>query len=79
MWRNWRLEKVVEVLEFETEKHELQGEITVTTTLADKPGGTEICVNHQGLPSAISEHDNAVGTRMALDNLAGPLEPQERT
>ena len=63
-------EKIVEVLEFETEKPELQGEITVTTTLADKPGGTEISVTYQGLPSAISEQDNATGTRMALDNLA---------
>ncbi len=67
-------EKIVEVIEFETDKPELQGEITVTTTLADKPGGTEISVTYQGLPSAISEHDNATGTRMALDNLADLVE-----
>ena len=33
-------ERVVEAIEFETDNPALQGELTVTTTLADADGGT---------------------------------------
>jgi uncharacterized protein YndB with AHSA1/START domain len=43
-------ERVVEVLGFETEDPALRGEMTVTTTLADTDGGTEVTAVHEGLP-----------------------------
>jgi uncharacterized protein YndB with AHSA1/START domain len=67
-------EQVVEVFEFETTDPELQGEMTMTTTLADTDAGTEILVVHQGIPSRVPPADNETGTRMALDNLAKLLE-----
>jgi uncharacterized protein YndB with AHSA1/START domain len=66
-------ERVVEVIEFETDDPTLQGEMTVTTTLADADGGTQVTIAYDGLPRGIAPGDNEAGTRMALDRLAGLL------
>jgi uncharacterized protein YndB with AHSA1/START domain len=63
-------EQVVEVFEFETADQGLAGQMTMTTTLADADGGTEILVVHDGVPDSVPPADNETGTRMALDNLA---------
>jgi uncharacterized protein YndB with AHSA1/START domain len=63
-------ERVVEVLEFESADPALQGEMTMTTTLADAPGGTEVTIAHDGLPDVVPAAENELGTRMALDKLA---------
>ncbi len=68
---------VVEVLEFETSKPELQGEMTITTTLTDADGGTELLTVHEGLPDGVTEADNELGTREALDRLAALVEGQQ--
>jgi uncharacterized protein YndB with AHSA1/START domain len=67
-------QQVVEVLEFETPDPELRGEMTVTTTLTDTDGGTEVRMVHEGIPDKIPPADNETGTRMALDNLARLVE-----
>jgi uncharacterized protein YndB with AHSA1/START domain len=67
-------EQVVEVLEFETPDPGLRGEMTVTTTLADADGGTDVVFFHEGIPSAVPPADNETGTRMALANLAALVE-----
>jgi len=67
-------EQVVEVLEFETADPELIGEMTITTTLVDVDGGTDVVVVHEGLPRGVSVADNETGTRMSLDNLATLVE-----
>ena len=67
-------EQVVEVLEFETADPKLHGEMTMTTTLADADGGTDVLVVHERIPPGVSVVDNEIGTRMALDNLAALLE-----
>ncbi|MFI6388422.1 SRPBCC domain-containing protein [Nonomuraea sp. NPDC050547] len=67
-------ERVVEVVEFESADPALGGEMTMTTTLTDAEGGTEVVILHEGLPEAVSAADNETGTRMALDNLARLLE-----
>lgn len=67
-------EQVVEVLEFETEDPALAGTMTMTITLADTAGGTEVVIVHEGIPDAIPAADNETGTRMALDNLARLVE-----
>jgi uncharacterized protein YndB with AHSA1/START domain len=63
-------EQVVEVCEFETTDPELRGEMTITTTLADAHGGTDVAIAHEGLPRGVSTTDNETGTQMALANLA---------
>ncbi|GIF67709.1 ATPase [Asanoa ishikariensis] len=68
-------EQVVEVFEFETESPDLLGTMTMTTTLTDAEGGTDVLVVHEGLPDSIPAADNELGTRMALTNLARLVEP----
>jgi uncharacterized protein YndB with AHSA1/START domain len=71
--------KVVEVIEFETADSEFQGEMTITTTLTDADGGTDVVIVHEGIPSGVSAQDNDIGTRMALDNLAALVEEDPST
>jgi uncharacterized protein with PQ loop repeat len=67
-------EQVVEVLEFETEDPALRGTMTMTTTLTDSGGGTEVLVVHAGIPDGVPAADNELGARMALANLARLVE-----
>lgn len=67
-------EQVVEVVEFETADPALRGEMTVTITLADADGGTEVLAVHDGLPHGVSPADNEVGWREALGKLATLVE-----
>jgi uncharacterized protein YndB with AHSA1/START domain len=67
-------EQVVEVFEFETADPALQGTMTMTTTLTDAGGGTEVVILHEGIPDEIPRADNETGTRMALANLARLVE-----
>jgi uncharacterized protein YndB with AHSA1/START domain len=67
-------EQVVEVVEFETTDLALRGEMTITTTLADADGGTEVLAVHEGLPRGVSPADNEIGWRAALAKLAALVE-----
>jgi uncharacterized protein YndB with AHSA1/START domain len=67
-------ERVVEVVEFETDDLALRGEMTITTTLADAGDGTDVSIVHEGLPDSVPAADNEAGTRMSLDNLARLVE-----
>jgi uncharacterized protein YndB with AHSA1/START domain len=67
-------EQVVEVVEFETTDPAMQGEMTITTTLADADGGTEVTAVHEGLPRGLSPADNETGWRMSLAKLAALVE-----
>lgn len=67
-------EQVVELIEFETTDPELRGEMTITTTLTDADGGTEILGVHNGLPSGVPPADNETGWREALAKLAALVE-----
>jgi uncharacterized protein YndB with AHSA1/START domain len=67
-------ERVVEAVEFETAREDLQGEMTVTTTLRAVPAGTEIHIDHEGLPRGVAEADNRLGTDMSLAKLAQLIE-----
>jgi uncharacterized protein YndB with AHSA1/START domain len=72
-------EQVVEVVEFETADPALQGEMTISTTLRDADGGTEIVVAFEGLPPGVPEAANETGTRMSLAKLAALVEGQRRS
>jgi uncharacterized protein YndB with AHSA1/START domain len=67
-------ERVVEELEFETSDAALGGVMRVITTLAGTDGGTDVVMLHDGLPAGVSQQDNELGTRMALDKLAALVE-----
>jgi uncharacterized protein YndB with AHSA1/START domain len=61
-------------LEFETADPELRGMMTMTTTLTESDGGTDVRIVHEGVPDSVAVADNELGTRMALDNLAKLVE-----
>lgn len=67
-------EEVVEVMEFETDDDALRGEMTVTFTLLEADGGTELRAVHEGVPPGVSAADNELGWRMSLDKLAALVE-----
>jgi uncharacterized protein YndB with AHSA1/START domain len=67
-------QKVVEVVEFETANPALQGEMTLTISLADADGGSEIHAMHDRLPPGLSPADNEAGWRSSLAKLAALVE-----
>jgi uncharacterized protein YndB with AHSA1/START domain len=67
-------EQVVEVVEFETADPAMRGEMTITTTLTDADGGTEVLAVHDGLPPGLSAADNELGWRLSLEKLAALVE-----
>ncbi|MDQ2874099.1 MAG: SRPBCC family protein [Actinomycetota bacterium] len=71
-------EQVTEVFEFETADPGLAGQMTMTTTLAEAGGGTDVTVVHEQIPDRIPVADNETGTRMALDHLARLVEEDVR-
>jgi uncharacterized protein YndB with AHSA1/START domain len=67
-------EQVIEVMEFETPDPAMQGEMTITFTLRDANGGTDVEGVHENLPPGVSPADNETGWQMALDKLAALVE-----
>jgi uncharacterized protein YndB with AHSA1/START domain len=67
-------EQVVEVDEFETSDPAMRGEMTISITLADADGGTDLVAVHDGLPRGVSPADNETGWRRALEKLAALVE-----
>jgi uncharacterized protein YndB with AHSA1/START domain len=67
-------ELVAELVEFETTDPALRGEMTITITLSDADGGTDVVAVHDGLPPGLSAADNEIGWRMSLAKLAALVE-----
>lgn len=67
-------EQLVEAVEFETTDPALRGEMTITITLADADGGTDVLAVHDGLPPGLSAADNEAGWRSSLAKLAALVE-----
>lgn len=70
-------EQVVEVMEFETADPALRGEMTITFTLTEVDGGTDVLGVHDNLPQGVSPADNEIGWRMALEKLARLVESRQ--
>jgi uncharacterized protein YndB with AHSA1/START domain len=66
--------QVVQVVEFETPNPAMQGEMTITFTLNDAEGATDLVAVHDGLPRGVSPADNELGWTMSLSKLAALLE-----
>jgi uncharacterized protein YndB with AHSA1/START domain len=67
-------EQVVEVVEFETTDAAMHGEMTITYTLIETDGGTDVVAVHDNLPPGVSPADNETGWRMSMDKLAAYVE-----
>jgi uncharacterized protein YndB with AHSA1/START domain len=67
-------EKIVWVVEFESEDPALAGEMRITFSLADAVGGTEVAVLCEDIPKGVRPEDNEVGSRSSLQKLAALLE-----
>lgn len=70
-------ERVVEVVEFETDDAAMQGEMTITYALVDANGETELVAEHANLPPGLSAADNELGWRISLAKLAEFVEAGE--
>jgi uncharacterized protein YndB with AHSA1/START domain/2-polyprenyl-3-methyl-5-hydroxy-6-metoxy-1,4-benzoquinol methylase len=71
-------EQIVQAIEFETDNPGMQGEMTVTISLVERDGGTELTAVHDHLPPALSPADNETGWRMSLGKLAQLVEGEAR-
>jgi len=69
-----RNEQVIEAVEFETTDPAMQGEMTITYTLVDANGGTDVVAVHDGVPPGVPPADNVAGWRDALAKLAAFVE-----
>jgi uncharacterized protein YndB with AHSA1/START domain len=67
-------QRVVQVVEFETEDPAMQGEMTVRYTLVEAGDTTYVAAEHENLPPGLSEEDNAIGWRLSLAQLAKLVE-----
>ena len=68
-------EEVVQVVEFETADPALQGEMTITFTLAEAAdGGTDVAGVHENLPPGVPPEDNELGWSISLSKLARLVE-----
>jgi len=72
-------EQVVEVMEFETADDAMRGEMTVTFTLTEADGGTDVLAVHDNLPPGLSPGDNEIGWRISLEKLARLVEADQQT
>jgi uncharacterized protein YndB with AHSA1/START domain len=67
--------EVVQVVEFETTDPSLQGEMTITYSLAEAPdGGTDLVGMHEDLPAGVRPEDNELGWSISIDKLARLVE-----
>ncbi|MEZ4614792.1 MAG: SRPBCC domain-containing protein [Caldilineaceae bacterium] len=72
---NWcRMSGVVETMAFESEDPTMQGEMTVTFTLTDADGGTDLLAVHDHVPPGIAPAANELGWQIALDKLKALVE-----
>jgi uncharacterized protein YndB with AHSA1/START domain len=67
-------EKVVQIVEFESQQPEFAGEMTITATYTDAPGGTQVTMLCENIPKGIRPEDNEMGCRESLQKLAALLE-----
>lgn len=67
-------ELVVQKVEFETDNPAMAGEMTITYTLVDTGGETDLVSVHEGIPPGVNPADNELGTQISLGRLADLVE-----
>ncbi len=66
--------EVVQVVEFETDDPNMQGEMTISYTLTDCGGGTDLVALHEDVPPGVDPAQNETGWSMSIDKLARLVE-----
>ena len=67
--------EVVQLVEFETDHPDLQGEMTITYTLSEAAdGGTDLVGLHEDLPVGVRAEDNELGWSISIGKLARLVE-----
>ncbi|MCV3207860.1 SRPBCC domain-containing protein [Mesorhizobium sp. YC-39] len=61
--------RIVEAVSFVTSDPALLGEMTMTVTFEDMPGGTEVTLLFENLPSGLRAEDNDAGAQLSLEQL----------
>ena len=62
--------RIVEAVTFVTDDPAFAGEMMMTVTLTDTPGGTEATLEFSNLPPGLRPEDNDEGARLSLEQLA---------
>ncbi len=63
-------ERIVQMVEFESEDPAFAGAMTMTWSLAAVSGGAEVTILCENVPEGIRQEDHDAGLRSTLDNLA---------
>lgn len=66
--------RIVQAIAFDSADPAFAGEMTMTVTLAEVAGGTEVTIAFDGIPPGIRPEDNDAGTRSSLEKLARYVE-----
>jgi uncharacterized protein YndB with AHSA1/START domain len=66
--------EVVQAVEFESDDPAMAGEMTITYSLAEADGGTDLAGVHENLPPGVAPEDNEMGWRTSLAKLAKLVE-----
>ena len=69
-------QRVVELVEFETDDPAMRGEMRITIALGDADGETEVVAVHDDLPEGVSPADNELGWRLSLAKLKRLVEAE---
>ena len=69
--------RIVEAVSFDTTDPAFLGEMTLTVTLDEASGGTEVTLLFANLPPGLRPEDNEVGARLSLEQLARRFEERD--
>ena len=61
--------RIVQGVSFDSDDSAFEGEMTMTITLEERVGGTEVTIAYAGIPAGIRPEDNELGTRLSLEKL----------
>ncbi|WCK56806.1 SRPBCC family protein [Aneurinibacillus sp. Ricciae_BoGa-3] len=67
-------ERIVQIVEFQSDDPAFAGEMIMTWTLAAVPEGTTVTIVCENVPEGIRKEDHDVGLRSSLENLADYIE-----
>jgi uncharacterized protein YndB with AHSA1/START domain len=67
-------ERIVQLVEFESDDPAFAGEMKMTWTFTAVPQGTEVSIQAENVPEGIRAEDHEAGLRSTLDKLAAFLE-----
>src|SRR5207248_10785890 len=67
-------EKIVWLTRFESDQPDFAGDMKITWTFADAPGGTQVTALCEDIPKGIRLEDNELGSKSSLRKLAAFIE-----